>query len=155
MTEETAVQKIGSPEKIAAELRNNNDNVKIDLPLSGNKILNLTLTIIGFPLWGSVLLSVILLIFSAYVMIWCVPFASIAGSVGFLAASIVGIIGSPFVMAKSISIGMIQLGTGIASIGISFILGIVAIETSKKFLAVTKNFNKKLKSLFKKKVVIR
>lgn len=155
MTEETAVNKIGIPKKIAEELINNNDNVKIDLPSSGNKVLNLVLTIIGFPLWGSVLLSVILLVFSIYVMIWCVPFATAAGSVGFLASSILGIIGSPFVMAKNISVGMIQLGTGIAAIGISLILGIVTIQLSKKFIVITKNFNRKLTALFRKKVVIR
>lgn len=155
MKEEIAVNKIGIPKKIAEELINNNDNVRIDLPSSGNKVLYPVLTIIGFPLWGSVLLSVILLVFSIYVMIWCVPFAAAAGSVGFLASSILGIIGSPFVMARNISVGMMQLGTGIASIGISLLLGIVTIQLSKKFVVITKNFNRKLTALFKKKVVIR
>jgi uncharacterized membrane protein len=155
MKEEIAVNKIGIPKKIAEELINNNDNVRIDLPSSGNKVLNRVLTIIGFPLWGSVLLSVILLVFSIYVLIWCVPFAAAAGSVGFLASSILGIIGSPFVMVRNISVGMMQHGTGIASIGISLLLGIVTIQLSKKFVVITKNFNRKLTALFKKKVVIR
>jgi uncharacterized membrane protein len=154
MTEKDAINKIGTPKKIAEELLSNYDSVKLNLPSTGSRVLNITLTIIGFPLWGSVLLSIILLVFSLYVLIWCVPFATGAGCAGFLASSIIGIIGTPFVMAKSISIGMMQLGTGIASIGISLLLGIVTIFLSKKFVITTKKLNIKLIGLFRKKVVI-
>lgn len=155
MAEIDAVKKIGIPKKIAEELLESYDNAKIDLPFTQNKALNLIVTIVGFPLWGSVLLTVILLVISIYVIFWCVPFATGVGCVGFLATSIIGIFGTPFVMAKSISIGLIQLGTGIASIGISVLLGISTLYLSKKFVIITKKFNLKLVALFKKKVVIR
>lgn len=155
VNEEEAVTKIGTPKKIAEELLDNYDSVKINLPSTGSKVLNIVLTIIGFPLWGSVLLSVILLVASIYVLIWCVPFVTGAGCAGFFATSIIGIIGTPFVMVKSFSVGLLQLGTGIASIGISLLLGIVTIDLSKKFIITTKKLNIKLVALFKKKVVIR
>jgi uncharacterized membrane protein len=155
VTEEDAVNKIGTPKKIAEELFDNYDSVKINLPSTGSRVLNLILTIIGFPLWGSVLLAVILLVFSFYVLIWCVPIVTGAGCVGFFATSIIGIIGTPFVMAKSVSIGIMQLGTGIASIGISLLLGIATLDLSKKYVVITKNYNMKLVALFKKKVVMR
>lgn len=155
VTEEEAVKKIGTPMKIAEELLDDYDSVKLNLPSTGSRALNIILTIIGFPLWGSMLLMVILLVFSIYVLIWCVPFVTGAGCAGFFASAIIGIVGAPFVITKSVSVGIMQLGTGIASIGISVLLGIVTIDLSKKFINITKKFNVKLAALFKKKVVIR
>ncbi len=155
ITEEDAVKKIGFPKNIAEELLDSYDSVKFNLPNTNNKILNIILIIIGFPLWGSILLSVVLFVISIYIIIWCVPITTGAGCAGFLATSIVGIIGSPFVIAKSASVGILQLGTGIASIGISLLLGIVTIDLAKKIVIVTKKFNMRLTALFKKKVVIR
>jgi uncharacterized membrane protein len=155
VSEEEAIQRIGTPMKIAEELLADYDSVELKLPSTGSKAWNRILTIIGFPLWGSVLLTVILFVFSIYILIWCVPIAAGAGCAGFFASSIVGIVGTPFVISKSVSIGIIQLGTSIASIGISVLLGIVAIDLSKRFINITKLFNVKLVTLFKKKVVIR
>ena len=104
---------------------------------------------------SKVLLTVLLLVFSAYIVIWCAPVVTGASCVGFLTSSIVGIIGTPFVLAKSFSIGMIQLGTAISSIGISILLGLLTIYLSKKLIIITKKFTSKLATLVKKKVVIR
>lgn len=155
MAEEDAVNKIGAPKKIAEELLSDYGSVKLNLPSTGTRWLNIILTIIGFPLWGSVLLAFILMVFSVYLIIWCVPFATGAGCVGFFATSIIGIVGSPFVMIKSAPIGIIQLGTGIASVGISLLLGFATIDLSKKIIIVTKKINIKIGKLFKRKVVIR
>ncbi len=154
MTEEEAVDKIGSPKKIAEELLDDSGSVKISLPSTGIKGLNVLLTVLGFPLWGSLLLAFILMVFSLYVIIWCAPFATGALSIGFFTTSIIGIAGSPFVMIKSVSIGIMQLGIGIASVGISLLLGFATIDLSKKLIILTKNLNAKLAALFKKKVVI-
>lgn len=155
ITEEDAVIKIGDPKKIAEELLCDYGSVKLNLPSTGIRWLNTTLTIIGFPLWGSVLLAAILMVFSVYLIIWCVPIITGAGFVGFFATSIIGIVGSPFVMIKSFPIGVIQLGTGIATVGISLLLGFATINLSKRIIIVTKNLNIKLAKLFNKKVVIR
>ena len=154
-TEEEAVNKIGAPAKIAKELLEEYDSVKINLPTTGSRSLNIILTIIGFPLWGSVLLSIALLVLSIYIIIWCVPFTTAAGCVGLFTSAIIGIIGSPLVMARSFSVGMMQLGLGIGSIGISVLLGIASIYLSKKFVEISKKFTAKLVALFQKKVVIR
>lgn len=154
MTEEEAVNKIGSPAKIAKELLEDYDSVKLNLPSTGSRLLNITLTIIGFPLWGSVLLAIALFVLSIYTIIWCIPFTTAAGCVGLLTSAIIGIIGSPFVMANSLSVGVIQLGLGIGSIGVSILLGMVSIYLSKKFVEISKRFTAKLVALFQKKVVI-
>ena len=155
MSEEGAVNKIGAPKKIAEELLGDYGSVKLNLPSTGSRWLNIILTVIGFPLWGSVLLAFLLMVFSVYLIIWCVPLVAGAGCVGFFASSIIGIVESPFLIIKSAPVGIMQLGTGIASIGISLLLGFATIDLSKKIIIVTKNLNIKLVALFKKKVVIR
>lgn len=155
MSEEAAVAKIGNPENIAKDLLGSNDNVEVNLPSTGNKVLNYVLLIMGFPLWGSLLLTVILLVLSAYMIIWCLPIITGASCAGFFISSIIGIIGTPLVLAHSTSTGIIQLGAGVASIGIAFILGFLTISLSNKLVVTTKTLNKKLIVLFKKKVVIR
>jgi uncharacterized membrane protein len=154
VTEEEAVEKIGTPKKIAEVLLEDYDNVKLNLPSTGSKALNFLIAVVGFPLWGSVFLAFMLFVLSIYVLIWCVPFATGAGCAGFFATSIIGIVGTPFVIGKSIAVAIMQLGTGIASIGISLLLGIATIDLSKKFVIISKNFTIKLVALFKKKVVI-
>ncbi len=155
MIEDEAVKKIGTPVKIAEEILDDYNSVKLNLPSTESKILNIIITIIGFPLWGSVLLSVILLVLSVYILFWCVPIITGAGCVGFFASAIIGIVGTPLVMSQSISIGVIQLGTSVASVGITVLLGIVTIDLSKRFMNITRKFNVKLVELFKRKVVIR
>ncbi|MDF2472607.1 MAG: hypothetical protein K0R21_389 [Anaerocolumna sp.] len=155
MSEEDAVNKIGAPKRIAEELLESHDSVKIDMPSTGSRVLNMMLLILGFPLWGSILLAGILLLVSFYILFWCIPFTTGVSCIGFFSTSIISIIGSPFIMSRSMSVGIMQLGTGIASIGISFLLGTATLKLSKKFIVITKKFNIKLVALFKKKVVVR
>lgn len=58
-------------------------------------------------------------------------------------------------MAGSLSVGMVQLGTAIASFGISVLLGMATLSLSRVIIKLTKQFNNKLVSLFRQKVVIR
>lgn len=153
--EEEAVKKVGMPKNIANELLIDYNSVKIKLPSTSSKVINYLLIILGFPFWGFLLLSVIFAVISIYFVMWCVPFVTGVGSIGYLATSLVGIIGSPFIMVKSLPAGIMQLGTGIGSIGLSLILGFVTIGLYKKIMGITKRFNSKLVAFFKKKVVIK
>lgn len=155
ISEEDAVIKIGAPKRVAEELLESHGSVKIDIPSTGNSTSNIILIILGFPLWGSLLLAGILLLVSIYIFLWCIPFATGIGCIGFFSTSIISIIGSPFIMGKSFSVGIIQLGTGIASIGIAILLGFATIKSSKKFIDITRKFNIKFVALLKKRVVIR
>ena len=102
------------------------------------------LLILGFPLWGSLLLTAVLLILSAYIIIWCIPFTTGVSSIAFFVASLVSIIGSPFMMADVLTVGIVQLGLGITSVGISILLGLVTIYLSKKFIVITKQLTFKV-----------
>jgi uncharacterized membrane protein len=148
-----AVKKIGNPRDIAMNILEEQNVDIVNLPSSQSKFLKTVLLIIGFPLWGCVLLTVALLILSAIIVIWCVPVTTGAGAFGFFITSIVGIIGSPFLMMENLSLGVIQLGLGVASIGIAYLLAIVTVTMSKKMISITQVLTCKLSNIYKKKAV--
>ena len=148
-----AVKKIGNPRDIAMNILEEHNVDIVNLPLAQTKYLRMALLAIGFPLWGCVLLSVALLIISAIIVVWCVPITTGAGAFGFFITSIVGIIGSPFIMIDNLSVGIIQLGLGIASVGIGSLLTIATITISKKMIQITHILTFKLSNIWKKKAV--
>jgi len=152
-SEEKAIDKIGDPQSIAEGILAEQDTVVIKVSSTGSKIINTVLLVLGFPLWGSLLLAAIMCILSIYVIIWCVPFTTGVATIGVFTASLVSIIGSPFVMVDAISVGIVQFGVGIIAFGISILLGLVTVFFSKKLVQVTRKFTSKLSDLLKKKVV--
>ena len=110
--------------------------------------------ILGFPLWGSLLLAVALIILSIYIVILCVPFTTGVMSVSFFGAGLFGIIASPFLMFDGLALGIVQLGFCISLIGASILLGIITLYVSKKIMSITSKLIFKIVKSFKKKVVI-
>lgn len=148
--EETkAIEKIGNIKDIADNILQEQTPVKNKQSYKVNKTLKLTLLILGFPLWGFILLTIAMLILCAYIVIWCIPFTTGASAIGVIITSFVGIIGSPFIMMENISLGIIQLGLGVTTIGVAIILAMVTVTMSKKLILITGSFNLKLLSIFK------
>lgn len=153
LTEEEVIKKIGTPQSIADNILSEQDSINIKVPSFSSKILNIILLILGFPLWGSLLLALVLLILSAYIIIWCIPFTTGASSIAFFVAALISIIGSPFMMADVLTVGIVQLGLGVSSVGLSILLGCITIYLSKKLVVITKKLTFKIFKSFNKKVV--
>ncbi|MDO5785245.1 MAG: DUF1700 domain-containing protein [Eubacteriales bacterium] len=120
MTEEQAVAALGSPADIAAEILAETGNVS-SMRLS-TKILIGILLVLGFPLWGSLVLAGLMLVLCGFILLWCVPLLSGSFTIGALIMAAVSIPGTIVVIQQSISLGLIQLGVGTACAG-GFILG--------------------------------
>lgn len=146
------VEKIGSPESIANSILSEQDKKMTRTQNPAGKIVIIGLLILGFPLWGSLVLTVALLILSAYIVIWCVPFTTGVSAISFFVAAIVSIAGAPFLMADTLSIGIVQLGVGISSVGIALLLGDLTVRLSINFIGITKRMTVKGINLFKRKV---
>ena len=129
------------------------DSINIKVPSLSSKILNVILLILGFPVWGSLLLALVLLILSAYIIIWCIPFTTGVSSIAFFVSALISIIGSPFMMADVLTVGIVQLGLGVSSVGLSILLGCITIYLSKKLVVITKKLTFKIFKSFNKKVV--
>lgn len=158
MTEEDAVKHVGTPGGIAEEILSNRE-VAAPRPVStGMKVLVILLLILGSPLWGSLLLAVafmglaaVLMVLSAYVLIWCIPLMTGSVCIGSLILSVVSLAGSPLVMFSGASLGITQIGMGIMSAGISLLLGLITWYMGRVFIGVSGRFSKWLLNLFRRK----
>ena len=153
LTEEEAVDKLGYTHSISNVILSDQDNVDIKISPFNNYIINILLLVLGFPLWGSLLLAVALLILSANIIIWCIPFITGVSSTAFFIAALVSIIGAPFMVGDILSVGIMQLGVGIALIGISILLAFLTVFLSRKFIVITKKLSLMVCKRFNKKVV--
>lgn len=152
-TEEEVINKIGSPESIANSILEEQDSLNIKVPSFNSKILNIVLLILGFPLWGSLLLAVALIILSIYIIIFCVPFTTGVMSVSFFGAGLFGVIASLFLMFDGLALGIVQLGVCISLIGASILLGIITLYVSKKVMSITSKLTLKIVKSFKRKEI--
>lgn len=153
LTEEEVIEKVGNPKIIAKNILNVQGNVEFEAPSINSKIINIILLILGFPLWGSLLFAGLMLILSGLIIVWFVPFASGVSAIAFFAAGLLSIVATPFMIADVLSVGIVQLGMGISSIGVSFLLAMATIYLSKKFSRFTKEICSRIFKLFNRRMV--
>ncbi|MEC6748665.1 DUF1700 domain-containing protein [Marinilactibacillus sp. XAAS-LB27] len=147
MTEEQAVSQLDTPEQIIDSVKGT--PLEWDLPVSKKFSPYLVmLLILGFPLWGSLGLAGILLVFSLYVVIWCIPVMTgalaFAGVAGGLASTIL----SPLALMDGFHIGFTQLGIGLMLFGAGLLITLITISISKRFV----RYSQKTTNYFKEKV---
>lgn len=148
-TEEQAVEQIGNPGLIAQEILEEQQS-QMKAPMSrGTKVLVAVLLVLGFPLWGSlmlvgfcIVLSAVLLVLSAYIVIWCIPLCTGAASVAGLILSVVSMGGAAVIVFQNSAAGVIQLGVGMLSAGIFILTGLLTWVLGKYFVKVTASFSK-------------
>lgn len=120
MTEEQAVAALGNPVDLAVEILAESESA-LSMRLS-MKILIGILLVLGFPLWGSLVLAGLMLVLCGFILLWCVPLMGAMFTLAALIMAMVSIPGAIVVLQQSISLGLIQLGIGTACAG-AFILG--------------------------------
>ena len=153
-SEEDAVADIGAVDEIAALILNarseNNDREQAaGRERRSLKWWELVLIIVGFPLWGSLLISVISMIFFLYISVWTVLIALWA-VFGALCAYALGALAGGTVLAVT---GTFY--TGIALVGVGLICGGLAIfmffgsnAATNGVILLTKKAIKGIKKLF-------
>lgn len=150
-----AVAKLGSPRKLAKEAAGIQE-VEIEIPRRFNPFV-IVMLIIGFPLWGSLLLTAVLLLLSFYLVIWCVPFTTAVFGVTAVFAGIVSAVFSPLVMGGALFMGVTQLGIGTLFFGLGILSLVLTYSISGFFLRVTKKTSIAFKNLLfrRRKQVVR
>lgn len=147
-SEEDAVEQVGSPGVIAQEILEEQEG-KAGRQLSGGmKGLIAVLLVLGFPLWGSLmlagvclLLAAALMVVSVYIVIWCIPVCTGAFSVSGLVLSVVSMGGAAIIVFQNQAAGVIQLGVGMVSAGIFVLFGLLTWVLGKFFVGVTARFS--------------
>lgn len=143
--EEDAVQRIGSPGEIAQEILSDRETQPARPTPTWMKIGVIVLLILGSPLWGSLVLvaiccalAVVIMVMSAYVIIWCIPFIFGVFSVSSLVLAVVSTVGSVIIMFRDTATGTVQMGVGILLAGIFLVTALLTLELGKRFVGVTK-----------------
>lgn len=150
-SEQAAVAKLGDPQKLALEAAGVPQEMKVPKKLHWLWII---LLILGFPLWGSIALTIFLLLLSVDILIWCLPFTGACLAAGTIIGGAIAAFASPFVLLDSLFMGVIQLGMGMLLFG----FGLLCMWLTYKFSAVFIEMHQRLmniisRNIFQRKVV--
>jgi uncharacterized membrane protein len=149
LPEEEAVAALGSIEEIKTQILKDipitkiiKEKVKPKRSLSG---LEITLLIVGFPIWLPLLISVAAVIFSVYVTLWSVIVVLYSVDLVFFAGAIVGVLGSiSILLMGNISAMLLALGSGFVCAGLGILWIFVCVGATKAIVWLTKVFFKSL-----------
>lgn len=153
LTEEEAVADLGSIDEIRAQIVKDTpitkiikEKIKPKRTLSG---LEITLLIVGFPIWFPLLASVAATLFSIWVSLWAVVISFYAVEAAFMASAVGGIIAAVVMLTVGNSLsGLFLLGCSLASVGLGILWIFVCKYSTKGLVWLTGAF---VKSLFMKK----
>jgi uncharacterized membrane protein len=137
-TEEDAVAQVGDPNEIVFDMVGDDGmaaaTAVMPQPATANRWLIVALIIIGSPLWGSLLLAALGLLFAAEVVLWCIPFTGLVTSGGFGIGGLAVFFASFPAFMHAPFLGVTELGMGLLCIGIGLLGGWITYKISAWFL---------------------
>ena len=156
LSEEEAVRDIGSVDEIAEQIIAETPLVKIVKDKIKTKrkiqIWEIILLILGFPIWGSLLISAFAVIISVYATIWSIVISFWAVFASMVACAVCGVgIGIGFSLSSSTLIGIALIGTGLVCTGLSIYLFFGCTAATKGTVLLTNKIILMTKNCFIKK----
>ena len=159
LSEEEAVRDIGSADEIAKQIFAETPVIKTDKDKMKSKrkiqLWETILLFLGFPIWGSILISIFSVIISVYASIWAVIISFWAIFVSMIACAGCSIgIGIAFIFISNPLTGMAMIGAGLICAGISIFLFLGCKTTTKYTVLLAKKLVLLIKKYFIKKEVL-
>lgn len=152
MSEEEAINSLGSIDEIVKNILNEipikklvKEKLQLNRKLKTWEIVLLSATSI---IWVPIAIVMFAVILVLYVCLWSGVISLGAASISCLASSFIAIIGSIDFVTGNVCNGLFLIGTGIASLGIGVLLGILTFKFAKIMVIVCKKIILKIKSLF-------
>ncbi len=153
LTEEEAIMQIGTVNEIISQILSETpitklvkEKVKPKRALKGWEIL---LIILGAPLWFSLGVAALSVVFAGYVVIWSLIFAVCASTFAFGVASLAGILACIMYVAKgNMSIALAMLGIGFVFGGLTILFSLAIKKVIKFTINLTNAMTMGIKSLF-------
>ena len=112
------IQSLGAPKAVAEELLGEEEQ-----PLAPNRGLRVwlvVLLVLGFPLWGSLLLTAALVLLCVFVCLYIPAFVLGVLALSLLAGAVLGAVGTPFLIADTgLAAGLFQLGLAVGMLGLA------------------------------------
>lgn len=156
LSEEQAVEEIGDVEEIISQIIRDvpltqlvKERIK---PKRTLKAWEIVLLALGFPIWFSLLIAAVAVVFSFYVALWSVIVSlwSIFASMVACAFGII-VLGIGYVLVSKMLIGLGLLGAGIACVGLSIFLFFGCKASTKGLLILTGKIALSIKKCFVRK----
>ena len=155
MTEEVAVNDMGTVDEIATQ-------IFMEMPLPkvvkarakkeksrGISVWELILLILGFPVWGPLIIAAVAVIIAAYIVIWSIVISLYAVDFAIAVSGIGLILGCAFLTLTGHPLsGALVLGAGLICAGISILLFFVFNLVTKGIVVISKAIIRGIKSLF-------
>lgn len=149
VSEEEAISSLGDIDDILMNMHGG-DIIEIKPHSKKSTAFIGVLLVLGFPLWGSLLAAGLMLLLSAYIIIWCVPIVTICLALAGTISFIVGIFGAFPLFINSVALGLTQLGLS-ALFGSMGIVGIILTHAvSKRIYDYSKQLTGYIKDIFVK-----
>lgn len=149
-SEADAVAELPNPKAVLASL--------VDEPLPQAKrklpLFVIILLVISSPLWGSLAIAAAAILFSIYIVAWCIPFTGFSIAGGFIFGGVVAMVTSPWAFFDAMFMGVSQFGVGLTILGLGIIALWLTSHLTKAYLKVHQIlWNKISRSWQNKKVV--
>lgn len=156
LSEERAIEEIGDVEEIISQIIGDvpltqlvKERIK---PKRTLKAWEIVLLALGSPIWFSLLIAAVAVVFSFYVVLWSVIISlwSIFASMVACAFGII-VLGVGYVLVSKMLIGLGLLGAGIACVGLSIFLFFGCKASTKGLLILTGKIALSIKKCFVRK----
>lgn len=156
LAEEAAVSEIGTVGEVAAQIVGEIPLTKLVKervrPKRALRVWEIVLLALGSPLWLSLLVALLSVIFSGYMVVWAVIFCLWTMEAALMGCAFYGAVASLIhVVQGNGFIGFATLGAGAFCAGLSIFLFFGCIEATKGILLLTKKVALGVKSLFIRK----
>ena len=116
--EEAVIQSLGDPKAVAQELLAGEDELLV--PNLGLRVWLLVLLVLGFPLWGSLLVTAAVVLLCVFICLYIPVFTLGVLALSLLAGAVLGAVGTPFLIADTgLAAGLFQLGLAVGMLGLA------------------------------------
>lgn len=156
LSEDAAVAEIGDVNKISAQIISEIPLSKIIKekvsPKRKLSVLEIVLLILGAPIWGSLLITAISVLFALYIVMWSLVASLWAVEVSLMAAAFSGVVAPVIFIIRGYTLPALALfSVGLFSIGLSIFMLFGCIAATKGMAVLTKKIVLWIKMLFVKK----
>ena len=111
------IQSLGNPKAVAQALLGEEQP---QLPNRGLRVWVIVLLVLGFPLWGSLLLTAAVMVLCVFLCLFLPAFVLGVLALSLLAGAVLGAVGTPFLIADTgLAAGLFQLGLAIGMLGLA------------------------------------
>ena len=121
--EGAVIQSLGDPKAVAEELLGEEEQPLV--PGRGLRVWVIVLLVLGFPLWGSLLVTAALVLLCVFLCLYIPAFVLGVLALSLLAGAVLGVAGTPFLIADTglaaggLGAGLFQLGLAIGMLGLA------------------------------------